>query len=255
MTHLFDTKSAAEQYARGRPYHHETVIRNVKARLALDRKLDRALDVACGTGLSCIALKEIAQTIIGADGSSEMLKQAPRDERIVYLACLAENLAVGDATVDLVTVSSALHWFDREQFLSEAGRGLKSCGWLVVYNNLFSAEMKGEARFKSWYTTAFIQLFPTPPRDNRPFDEQEAERFGFRFIEREHYTNAVVWDKPQLIRYLMTQTNVIAAVERGGWTRAEVKAFLGKALGRFFASDEKATFRFGGPVWYLRRSA
>ena len=249
---LFDAKSAARLYARGRPYHQDVVIERIEARLSLDGEPVRALDVACGTGLSCIALKTIAKKVCGVDISVEMLERAARVQGIDYAVCPAERLAIGGAAVDLVTVSSAFHWFDRDLFLSEAKRVLKPLGWFVIYNNFFFSKMKENAEFGSWFTSTHLKQFPTPPRDNRHFDEQDAERGGFKFMEREWYVNDVPWDANQLVDYLLTQTNVNAVVEDGALTLEEVKRYLGREVGRFFPSAGKATFEFGGPIWYLR---
>src|SRR6185503_5916696 len=56
----FNTKAAAERYSTGRPDFHRTTIKHIKDFLRLETKLDRALDIACGTGLSTKALLEIA---------------------------------------------------------------------------------------------------------------------------------------------------------------------------------------------------
>ena len=249
---LFDAKSAARLYARGRPYHQDIVIKRIKERLNLDGRLDRALDVACGTGLSCIALKGIARQVCGFDISIEMLEQAAKEERIDYAVCPSERLAVGDAAVDLVTVSSAFHWFDRDLFLSEAKRVLRPLGWLVIYNNFFFSKMKENADFGTWFTSTHLKEFPTPPRDNRRFDEDDAERAGFTFVEREWYTNDVSWDASQLVDYLLMQTNVSAVVEDGAWTLAEVGEYLVREVGPVFPATGRATLEFGGPIWYLR---
>ena len=254
VARLFDAKSAARLYARGRPYHQDAVIERIKERLNLNGKLDRALDVACGTGLSCVALEGIARTVIGVDMSIEMLEQAARDERIDYAVCPAERLAIGDAAVDLVTVSSAFHWFDRDLFLSEAKRVLKPLGWLVIYNNFFFSRMKENAEFRTWFTSDHLKQFPTPSRDNRPFDEHDAERAGFRFVEREWCTNDVPWDANELVDYLLTQTNVSAVVEDGASTLEEVKRYLVREVGQFFPATGRGTFEFGGPIWFLHRN-
>ncbi len=249
---LFDAKSAARVYARGRPYHQDVVIERIKSRLKLDRKLDRALDAACGTGLSCFALKAIATRVHGVDISIEMLDQGARDERIDYAVCPSERLAIGDAAVDLVTVSSAFHWFDRDRFLSEAKRVLRPMGWHVIYNNFFFSRMKETADFGTWFTSTHLKEFPTPPRDNRRFDEDDAERAGFTFVEREWYTNDVSWDASQLVDYLLTQTNVSAVVEDGAWTLDDVRGYLQREVGPFFPATGRGTFEFGGPIWFLR---
>ncbi len=254
-TNLFNANSAAQLYARGRPYHQDIVIQRIKAQLNLDRKLERALDVACGTGLSCIALKGIAKKTCGVDISIEMLEQAMRDDQIDYVACPSEHLAVSDAAVDLVTVSSAFHWFDRDAFLSEAKRVLKPSGWLVIYNNFFFSSMKENVEFRNWFTSTHLKQFPTPPRDDRPFSEQDAEQAGFRFLEREWYANDILWDASQLVDYLITQTNLSVIVEDGGRTIEDVKEYVGKEVGPFFPSAGRATFEFGGPIWYLRSAS
>ncbi|CAB1328604.1 unnamed protein product [Coregonus sp. 'balchen'] len=44
----------------------------------------------------------------------------------------AEELPFPDGSVDLLTASSAAHWFDQQSFLLEAGRVLKPCGCLAL---------------------------------------------------------------------------------------------------------------------------
>ncbi|MEO8412844.1 MAG: hypothetical protein ABI472_04265 [Ginsengibacter sp.] len=48
----FNTKTAAERYSKGRPGFHGNTIQHIKDYLPPDKKLDKALDIACGTGLS-----------------------------------------------------------------------------------------------------------------------------------------------------------------------------------------------------------
>ncbi len=222
--------------------------------LDIHQRLDRALDVACGTGLSCVALKQIATKIAGADVSAAMLGQADRDERIRYLVCPAETLPLADESFDLVTVSSAFHWFDRDAFLPEARRVLKPRGWLVIYNNLFFATMQGNPDFKPWITSTYVKRFPTPPRNNQPLDDQMADRSGFHLVKQESYTNVVYFNRQQLIDYLLTQTNVIAAIERGESTLHDARAYLTTEISPFFTSSEQQAFDFGGPITYLRKA-
>ena len=212
---LFDSKRSAELYARARPYHHDLVIQRVAAQLDIHDRLDRVLDVACGTGLSCIALKQIATNIVGADISAAMLVQADRDARIDCLRCPAEALPLAGHSFDLLTVSSGLHWFERHAFLAEARRLLRARGWLVIYDNFFFANLRGNPGFKPWFNSIYLQRFPTPPRDHQPLDDRSARQAGFRLLAQDSYVNVVVFGREQLVDYLLTQTNVIAAIERG----------------------------------------
>ena len=254
MTNFFDPRSAAGRYAAGRPYHQDIPIDNVRTFLQIDGKLGAAIDVACGTGLSGIALKAIAERIVGCDISPEMIAQAADDDVIAYVVCTAEALGTADKSFDLMTVSSAFHWFDREAFLSEARRVLKPEASLVIYNNAFTGKMAGDPSFQEWSQETYVQRFPTPPRNTQPFEDSDAERAGFHFRHRENYINDVVFEKNQLVNYLTTQTNVIAVVEGGTSTIEEVQEFLDAELGRFFPSSEtKHSFGFWGPIWYLAR--
>ena len=131
MVNLFAHKSAAERYARGRPYFHATVIRRIKERLSLNSPFQRALDVGCGTGLSTIAVKEIAAWVMGADSSAEMIYLAPKASAVEYQVANAEP-PFRDLVFDLVTVSQAIHWFGRVSFLQETRRVTRSEGCLIV---------------------------------------------------------------------------------------------------------------------------
>lgn len=250
---MFTTKTHAELYARARPYHHDVVIQRVAAQLDIHQRLDRALDVACGTGLSCTALKQIATKIVGADVSAAMLAEAKRDECIDYLRCPSEVLPLGDESFDLLTVSSGLHWFERNVFLAEALRVLKPHGWLVIYDSFFSANLRDSPGFKPWFASTYLQRFPTPPRNNKPLDGQSVRKAGIQLLAQDKYANVVLFNREQLVDYLLTQTNIIAAVQRGEWTLDDVRAYLTTEVSPFFTSPAQQAFDFGGPITYLRK--
>ena len=202
--------------------------------------------------MSCIALKRTAANIVGADVSAAMLAQAERDDRIDYLRCPSEVLPLANQSFDLVTVSSALHWFERNAFLAEARRVLKPLGWLAIYDNFFSANLQGNPGFKPWFASTYCQHFPAPPRNNQLLDDRSAKQAGFQLLEQETYANVVVFDRTQLVDYLLTQTNVIATIQRGEWTLDDARAYLTTEVSSYFPSPEPHAFDFGGPIWYLR---
>ena len=110
----FSTKAAAERYSLGRPDFHRNTINHIKDFLRLETKFDKALDIACGTGLSTKALLEIATNVYGTDISQDMLNLAPKTGGIKYIAAPAEEQPFPDNSFDLITVSSGIHWFDIE---------------------------------------------------------------------------------------------------------------------------------------------
>ncbi|MEP6950275.1 MAG: GNAT family N-acetyltransferase [Ginsengibacter sp.] len=52
----FSPKNTAERYAKGRPFFHRNTIKHISEFIKIDNKLENALDVACGTGLSTTIL-------------------------------------------------------------------------------------------------------------------------------------------------------------------------------------------------------
>ena len=72
----FAHQTAAERYAKSRPYFHPLVIDRIRAFLHIQSPVPVAVDVACGTGQSALALTEIASSVIAADIAPAMLAQA-----------------------------------------------------------------------------------------------------------------------------------------------------------------------------------
>jgi len=107
--------------------------------------------VACGTSLSTKALLELAAQIDPTDISAEMLNNAYFHERISYTKPTAEQLSFEPDYFDIITVSSGIHWFDIDQFLTEANHVLKAGKWLITYDSFFSGKMLGVDAFNDWY--------------------------------------------------------------------------------------------------------
>lgn len=69
----FTQSTAAERYSKARPNFHPSTIKRIKEYLLIENKVDSALDIACGTGLSTQALLSIATHVYGTDNSKVML--------------------------------------------------------------------------------------------------------------------------------------------------------------------------------------
>jgi len=252
---FFTHKSAAERYAQHRPYFHPLVIEKIKSYLDLESPVERALDVGCGTGQSTTALKEIAKSVIGIDVSEEMLGFATQQPGIEYRIASAEDLSMfDDDTFDLITTSMAIHWFDHKRFISEAHRVLKTGGWLIPYTNGFYGQMKENESFEEWSREIYPSRYPTPPRNTTPTTAELGSELDFSSFYMERFQNEVQFTAEELSAYLTTQSNVIAAVEQGTDTIEDVYRWLVSQTKPYFQST-KATFVFGGSIWYLQKGA
>jgi ubiquinone/menaquinone biosynthesis C-methylase UbiE len=252
----FHPKTAAERYSKGRPDFHSNTIKHIKHYLQLNKNLDSALDVACGTGLSTKALLEIATNVYGTDISAAMLKLAPHRDKINYSMAPAEQQPFADNSFDLITVSSGVHWFDIDKFLIEANRLLKSKSWLVLYENHFIAEMVGEDRFPGWFSSVYLKHFPSPPRNNAyAWTNQNLGPKNLFLVGEEKFKNAVTLTKEQLALYFTTQSNIIAAVEKNQMTYQEIESWLSNELSSFFDNnDTTRTINYGNWIKYIQKA-
>jgi len=90
-----------------------------------------ALDLGCGSGQASRGLEPWFRQVLGADISHEQLLAAPAS-RSHYLLSMANRLPLADASLDLISVAQAYHWFDQAAFQAEAERTLRPNGLLAL---------------------------------------------------------------------------------------------------------------------------
>jgi ubiquinone/menaquinone biosynthesis C-methylase UbiE len=252
---FFSSGIAAEKYATGRPDFHANTIGRVRDFLNIDHKVPKALDIACGTGLSTKALLSVADKVYGTDISKEMLNRAHEKDKIHYAIAAAEKQPFDDGEFDLITVSSGVHWFNIDAFLIEANRLLKNKGWLAIYENFFAGDMEGNDEFKNWVNEVYLQRFPSPSRNkNYDWSADNMRSMNFTIHIPENFKNPVTFNRSQLISYFTTQSNIIAAVDSGRFTYTEIEQWLDKELSAYF--DDEITTRtvnYGNWIKYLQK--
>ena len=182
-----------------------------------------------------------------------MVAEAESHDRIRYHVASAEALPFHDNSFKLITVGLAFHWFNQAEFLQEAHRILKADAWLVIYTSGFFGEMAESAAFSEWARKEYPERFPTPPRHNHDVDMENIESIGFTLQHMENFSHDEKMLAEQLTSYLLTQTNVIAAVESGAVPLDSATNWIQEGIEPFF-NDKVRTMKFGGSVSFLRRS-
>ena len=250
----FDQEELAKRYAAYRPQVHGEVIAKLAEHLELTEKVAMAVDVACGTGHGTLPLLELADHVTGCDVSDAMLTEARAAYPVLeFRRASAENLPFPNASVDLVTVGFAFHWFDQPAFLREAARVLGSGGRLAVYNMVFPGDMVGNDTYKAWHKEVYLTKYPSPPRKSRPLSELLGERdYGLTLVEGVKLSLPVQFTAHQLRNYLTTQSNIDVALQAGA-SLAEIDAWLNAALRPFF-TNEKEVFAYFGGLTIVRRA-
>jgi ubiquinone/menaquinone biosynthesis C-methylase UbiE len=241
-------------YARGRPYHHPRALARILQMVGLElvgvTGVGHALDVACGTGMSSLALAELGARVTAVDLSPEMLAVAPRRTEIAYVRADAERLPIPDATIDAVTVSSGVHWFDQPRFFAEVRRVLRADGWVGLYDHYFIGEMVDAPAFAEWTRVAF-ERYPLPPRNPQVGDPRAQTPDGFVLVGDQLYAEDLSMTHEQFVDYQLSVSHFVAAVERGE-RREDARAWLVESTAPFWTGNESRVVRFLGSVTCLR---
>ena len=229
---IFDGLS--DDYDRYRPHYPEAALQGL---LAYAGKVAAVLDLGCGTGILTRALRDLlpAARIVGADPGNDMLAQAAQagPASLAWLTCRAEQLAVADAGLDLVTVAQAAHWFDRPLFYRECGRVLRPGGTVaVLYNNRLRGTPVAEA-----HEALLLELSPGYTREYRDFDvTAELHALPVASDVTEQRT-AWTWSRSfeEFIGYVRSTSHYKVACRHRG--EAEVVARYAEALGPLADAD------------------
>ena len=234
IVNYFASSEVAERYATDRPARQGRVMGLLRSVLGPVLPLGSALDVGCGTGQSTAALLSCADAIVGVDSSSEMLAQALQHPRIQYRKAHAEALPFPAARFDLVTVSSAYHWFDHERFLAEAARVLRAGKWLVLYKVGSLGRPVAQPAFDAWRRDVLKARYPRVAKNNEALTAERAAQFGFVELQCETVSHRESHSLEAYVNNLLTHSRFIRVIESGQESRHDVTAWLNSELGPFF---------------------
>lgn len=100
-----------------------------------------AWDCATGNGQAAVSLAKHFSHVEATDISEEQIQQSIPHPKVHYSMSPAEHTPFENESFDLITVATAVHWFDPEQFNQEVKRVLKPRGILAVWTyGLFEIE-------------------------------------------------------------------------------------------------------------------
>jgi ubiquinone/menaquinone biosynthesis C-methylase UbiE len=244
----FAAADIGELYRRGRPYHHPRSVAHVRA-IVGDAPVTRAIDIACGTGLSTVALAACAQCVIGLDISPEMVRAARAEPNVAYMLGRAESLPFVARSFDAVTCASGVHWFDQDRFFAELHRVLRPGGWIGLYDHYFLG-MRYVDAFADW-SRALFERYPLPPRNPQVGDPRIQVPHGFELAGDETFEDPIDMTREAFADYLITVSNCVDAVERGT-PRDDVYRWLVDSTEPLFGGSTR-TVDFIGSVICLRR--
>ena len=117
-------------YAKYRPKYPEELFEYL---ISLCKSKDLEWDCATGNGQAAISLSNYFKKIVATDFSNNQLSNAFQRVNIEYRLEKAEESTLETNSVDLITVATAIHWFNIPQFYKQTDRVLKPGGVLAVW--------------------------------------------------------------------------------------------------------------------------
>ena len=236
---IYDSARLAHCYANDRPPVHQAICARLFAALPSGAEMRSALDVGCGAGASVAALVAHSRHVTGVDPSPAMLREAQRRlPTSTFLQGTADALPVESEAFDLVTAAGSLNYADVHRALSEVSRVLSPDGYFAAYDFCTGRVLPEDALSASCFAS-FEQGFPWPP--GYPLD--------LEFLPyREHALALRLYDEfvvelrmsaDAYIRYVMSETNVEAAISTG-LSEEDARDACWSAFGPLFEREPRA---------------
>jgi SAM-dependent methyltransferase len=140
----------AEDYERGRPGYPRAAIELIGSAFAVGREgPNRILDLAAGTGKLTRELPILGAEVIAVEPVAGMRARfAAAVPGIELLDGTAEAIPLADATVHVVTVAQAFHWFDVPAAAAEIARVLDPSGGLAIVRNEWDGDRPWSAAIR-----------------------------------------------------------------------------------------------------------
>jgi SAM-dependent methyltransferase len=190
----------AGAYAAARPHYPPELF----AWLAKQSPLTRmAWDAGTGNGQAAIALAAHFEHVIATEPSAAQVDAAEQHPRVEYRVEPAEAPTLDDASVDLVTVAQAMHWFDLERFHASVKRVLAPRGVIAVWTyGLSLVDAAVDREFMHLYDDVLGAYWPP---ERRHVENGYADlAFPYEVIDAPEFAMTCEWTLAQYLAYLRT---------------------------------------------------
>ncbi|MGC9940648.1 MAG: class I SAM-dependent methyltransferase [Verrucomicrobiota bacterium] len=215
MTHSFHDhfSGVASRYADFRPHYPATLFDYLAGLVPQDSVV---WDCAAGNGQATVDLAARFKAVIGTDASRDQIASAKQHPRIEYRVATAEQSGLTDASVSLVTVAQAMHWFDLARFYTEAKRVLTPGGVLAAWAYGIN-QVEGEAVNElvlDFYSNIVGPYWPP----ERKLVEEGYRSIAFPFVElpAPAFRMEARWKLEQLIGYFSTWSATTRYIKANG---------------------------------------
>ncbi len=174
-----------------------------------------AWDCGTGSGQAAVALAAHFDLVIATDPSADQLAHAQPHAKVSYRNTAAESSGLDTASIDLLTVAQAIHWFELEHFYAEAKRVLKPRGIIAVWTyTLLDVEAGVDALIADFYRNVVGPYWP--PERKMVDDRYRSLPFPFETIAAPAFSITTEWSRDDLLGYLGTWSATRACMKDKG---------------------------------------
>lgn len=236
---IYDSDRLAHCYANDRPPVHQAICARLFAALPRGVEMRSALDVGCGAGASVAAIVAHSQHVTGVDPSQAMLREARRRlPASTFLQATANALPVKSKAFDLVTAAGSLNYSDLPRALSEISRVLSPDGYFAAYDFCTGRVLPEDALSASCFAS-FEQRFPWPPGYPLDLEFLPYREHGLALTLYDEFVVELRMSADAYIRYIMSETNVEAAISTGT-SEEDARGACWNAFGPLFEREPRA---------------
>jgi len=204
--------SQSKEYAKSRPRYPEEMFAYL-ASLVPSQEL--AWDCGTGNGQAALALATHFQRVIATDASEAQIKNAFPHEKVEYRVEPSEKTSISSDSVDLITVGTAIHWFDFEAFYQEVQRVGKQNGILAVWTYHFPIiEPKIDRWLEHFYWETLAGFWPE--RIHYLEERYQTLPFPFKEIQPPAFEMKAEWEVGNMAGFLASWSAVRKLVEAQG---------------------------------------
>lgn len=194
----------AEAYERGRPTYPAEAVRWMLGEQPLT-----VLELGAGTGKLTRVIAQLGHDVHATDPDPAMLQILEREVPGVRTAeASAEDIPLGDASVDVVIAAQAFHWFDLDRALPEIARVLRPGGHVCLVWNYRNEKIPWVRRLGTLIGTQDVRAQEADPAQALIFSEL------FGFVEDKEFAHWQVVDRRSIQDLVLSRSNVAVLGEQ-----------------------------------------
>jgi ubiquinone/menaquinone biosynthesis C-methylase UbiE len=200
-------------YAKYRPTYPEELFKHL---VTLCSEKELAWDCATGNGQAAVSLSNYFKKVIATDFSANQLGNAVQKQNIIYKNEKAEEPSIESNTVDLVTVATAVHWFNIPKFYEQVDRVLKPKGVLAVWSYGGCSVSPELDKVLDYFNFEFLDGYWPPETWMNWKDKYRSLPFPYSLMETPKFIASREYNFDDLLNYIFSWSGTQQYIKKEG---------------------------------------